>query len=59
MRTLDGYSEIERVGAQPHFEGDNRNVTTFVDDVLNTCCLLPEVLLLSPPNTESGENEGP
>ena len=35
------------------------NVTTFVDDVMNACCLLPEVLLLPPPNSKSGEDEAP
>ena len=28
VRTLDGSSEIERVGVQPHCEGETRNVTT-------------------------------
>ena len=59
MRTLDGSSDIERVGAQSHCEGETRNVTTFVDDVMNASCLLPEVLLLPPHNRESGEDEAP
>ena len=59
VRTLDGSSEIERVGAQPHCEGETRNVTTFVDDVMNAGCFLPEVLLLPPPNSKSGEDEAP
>ena len=59
VRTLDGSSEIERVGAQPHCEGETRNVTTFVDDVMHAGCLLPEVLLLPPPNSKTGEDEAP
>ena len=59
VRILDDSSEIERVGAQPHCEGETRNVTTFVDDVMNGGCLLPEVLLLPPPNSKSGEDEAP
>ena len=59
VRTLDGSSEIERVGAQPHCEGETRNITIYVDYVLNVGCLLPEVLLLPPPNRESGKNEAP
>ena len=59
MRTLHGSSEIERVAAQPLCEGETRNVTTFVDDVMNAGYLLPEVLLPSPPNRESGEDEAP
>ena len=57
VRILDDSSEIERVVAQPHCEGETRNVTTFVDDVMNACCLLPELLLLSPPNSKSGEDK--
>ena len=59
MRILDDSSEIQRVGAQPHCEGETRNLTTFVDDVMNAGCLLHEVLLLPPPNSKSGENEAP
>ena len=56
VRTLDVSSEIERVGAQPHCDGQTRHVTTFVDDVMNAGCFLPEVLLLLPPNRESYAN---
>ena len=59
VRTLDGSSEVERVGVKPHCEGETRNVTTYVDDVMNAGCLLPEVLLLPPRNRESGEDEAP
>ena len=34
-RTLDGSSEIKRVGSQPHCVGETKNVTTFDDDVMN------------------------
>ena len=34
-------------------------VTTFVDDVMNAYCFLPEVFLLPPPNNKSGEDEAP
>ena len=59
VRTLDGSCEIERVGAQPQCEGETRNITTFVDNVMNSGCLLPEVLLLPPPNSKSCEDEAP
>ena len=35
VRTLDGSCENERVGVQPHSEGETRIVTTYNDDVLN------------------------
>ena len=54
VKTLDGYREIERVGLQPHCEGENRNVTTENEDMLNSGYFLPEVLLLPPPIKESG-----
>ena len=47
------------MGAQPHYEGETRNITTFVDVMMNASFLLPEVLLLPPPNRESGEHEAP
>ena len=59
VRTLDGSSDYERVGVQPHCEGETRNVTTYVDDVLNAGSLLPEVLLLPPPIKESGDDAAP
>ena len=59
VRTLDGSSENDRVGVQPHYEGETKNVTTYVDDVLNARSLLPEVLLLPPPIKESGDDEAP
>ena len=57
VRILDDSIEIERLGAQPYYEGETRNVTTFVDDVMHAGCLLPEVLLLPPPNSKSGKGE--
>ena len=47
------------MGVQPHCEGETRNITTFVDDVMNSGCLLPELLLLAPHNSKSGKNEAP
>ena len=56
VRTVDGSSEVDRVGVHPHCVGETRNVTTENQDVLNSGSLLPEVLLLPPPNRKSGEN---
>ena len=59
VRTLNGSSDNERVGVQPHCEGETRNVTTENDDVLNASFLIPEVLLLPPPIKESGDDAAP
>ena len=59
VRTLDGSSENERVGVQPHSEGETRSVTTYVDNVLNAGSLLHEVLPLPPPIKGSGDDAAP
>ena len=58
-RTLDGSSEIERVGVQPHCEGETRTMNTRDDVVLHSGSLLPEVLFLPPPITRSGDDAAP
>ena len=47
VRTLEGSRENERVGVQPHCEGETRDLTLNVDDVLITGSLLPEVVIVS------------
>ena len=48
VRTLEDSRENERVGVEPHYEGETKDLTLNVDDVLITGSLLPEVVILPP-----------
>ena len=48
VRTLEGSIENERVGVHPHCEGETRDLTTVVDDVLITGFVIPEMVILPP-----------